>query len=167
MHRRRLLAVLAFAAALAVFARPGSAQQGQLQLPGFKPPPPAPIRPYQTVPVTPPAALNDPSFTAFRNQLGEVAARKDRAALAKMVVTQNFFWLQDKNLADPHKSGIDNLAKAIELDAPDGSGWQVLGGFATEPSAAESPQQPGVFCAPADPKLDPSALEALAKATQT
>jgi hypothetical protein len=166
MHRR-LLATLGFAAAFAAFAQQhGSAQQGQL-LPGFKPPPSAPIKPYQAVAVTPPAALNDPSFTAFRNQLGEVAAHKDRAALAKMVVAQSFFWMQDKNLADPRKSGIDNLVKAIELDAPDGSGWQILGGFATETSAAESPRQPGVFCAPADPKLDPSALEALAKATQT
>jgi hypothetical protein len=138
-----------------------------LPLPGFKPPPAPPIKPYQSVPVTPPSRLDDPSFTEFRNQLGEVAAHKDRAALAKMVVTQNFFWMQDKNLADPRKPGIDNLAKAIELDAPDGSGWQILSGFATEASAAEPPQQPGVFCAPADPKLDPSALEALAKATQT
>jgi hypothetical protein len=164
---RRLLAVSAFAAIIAAFAvHPGSAQQGAQQgqspLPSFRPPPPASIKPYQAVSV-----LNDPSFTAFRNQLGEVAARKDRAALAKMVVTQNFFWIQEQDLADPHKSGIDNLAKAVELDAADGSGWQILGGFATETSAAESPQQPGVFCAPADPKLDPSALEALAKATQT
>ena len=167
MHHR-LLAVLVFAAAFAAFAeQPGLTQQGQSVLPGFKPPPPPPIKPYQTVAVTPPTALNDQSFTAFRNELGEVATRKDRAALARMVVTQNFFWMQDKNLADPRKSGTDNLAKAIELDAPDGSGWQILGGFATEPSAAESPQQPGVFCAPADPKLDSSALEALAKATQT
>jgi hypothetical protein len=165
MHRRPFF-VLAFAAALAALAaRPGLAQQGQVPLPGFRPPPAAPIKPYQAIAVTPPAPLNDPSFTAFRNQLGEVAARKDRAGLAKMVVAQNFFWVQDKNLADPRKSGIDNLAKAIDLDAPDGSGWQILGGFATEPSAAE--QQPGVFCAPADPKLDTSALEALAKATQT
>jgi hypothetical protein len=42
-----------------------------------------------------------------------------------------------------------------------------LAEFATEPSAAESPQQQGVFCAPADPNLDTNALEALAKATQT
>ena len=101
MHRR-LVAVLAFAAALAALAQqPGSAQQGQLPLPGFKPPPPAPIKPYQPVAVTPPPAMNDPSFTAFRNQLGEVAAHKDRAALAKMVVTQNFFWMQDKNSRRP------------------------------------------------------------------
>jgi hypothetical protein len=167
MHRR-LLAVLAFAAAFAAFGQQhGSAQQGQLPLPGFKPPPSPPIKPYQAVPVTPPAPLNDPSFTAFRNQLGEVAAHKDRAALAKMVVAQNFFWMQDKNLADPRKPGIDYLAKAIDLDAKDGSGWQLLAVLTTELSAAESPQQPGIFCAPADPKLDPSALEALAKATQT
>jgi hypothetical protein len=168
--RRRLIAALAVAAAMAAFAGvPGSAQQGQLPLPpgGFKPPPPPPIKPYQAVPVTPPTALNDPSFAAFRDQLAGVTAHKDRAALAKMVVAQNFFWIQDKNLADPHKSGVDNLAKAIDLDAADGSGWQVLAGFATETSAAESQQQPGVFCSPADPKLDQNALEALAKATQT
>jgi len=47
MHRR-LLAALAFAAGLAAFAQqPGFAQQGQLPLPGFRPPPPAPIKPYQ------------------------------------------------------------------------------------------------------------------------
>ena len=48
---------------------------------------------------------------------------KDRAALANLVVAQNFFWIQDKDLADKNKSGIDNLAKAIDLDAKDGSGW--------------------------------------------
>jgi hypothetical protein len=168
--RRRLIAAFAITAAITAFSgAPGSAQQGQLPLPpgGFKPPPPAPIKPYQAVPATPPAALNDPSFAAFRNQLGEVAAHKDRAALAKMVVAQNFFWVQDKNLADAHKSGIDNLAKAIDLDAADGSGWQILAGFATEASAAESPQQPGVFCSPADPNIDQNAFEAVVKATQT
>jgi len=168
--RRRLIATLAIAAAVAVLAEhPGLAQQGQLPLPpgGFKPPPPPPIKPYQTVPVTPPPTLNDPSFIAFRNQLAEVAAHKDRAALGRMVVTQNFFWVQDKNLADPHKSGIENLAKAIDLGAADDSGWQILAGFATEASAAESPQQPGVLCSPADPNLDTTALEALTKATQT
>jgi hypothetical protein len=168
--RRRLITALAIAAAVAVLAEhPGLAQQGQLPLPpgAFKPPPLPPIKPYQTVPVTPPPTLNDPSFTAFRNQLAEAAAHKDRAALGRMVVTQNFFWVQDKNLADPHKSGIENLAKAIDLGAADDSGWQILAGFATEASAAESPQQPGVLCSPADPNLDTNALEALTKATQT
>jgi hypothetical protein len=164
--RRGLLAAVTIAAAMAGFAaHSGSAQQLPLQ--GFRPPPAPPIKPYQAVTVTPPAPLNDASFTAFRKQLADVAAHKDRAALAKMVVAQKFFWIQNKDLADPHKSGIDNLAKAIELEAADDSGWQVLAGFATEPSAAESPQQPGVFCAPADPSLDQSAFEALIKATQS
>ena len=58
-------------------------QQG-LNLPGggLKPPPPPPIKPYQSVAVTPPAPFNDPSFVAFRKQLADVAANKDRAALA-------------------------------------------------------------------------------------
>ena len=168
--RGRLIAALATAAVVAVCAQnPLSAQQGQLPLPpgGFKPPPPAQVKPYQAVPVAPPPASNDPSFSAFRKQLGDIAAHRDRAALSKIVAAQNFFWVQDKNLADPHKSGIENLAKAIDLNAADDSGWEVLAGFANEASAAESPQRPGVFCAPADPNLDMNALEALAKATQT
>ena len=47
-------------------------------------------------------------------------------ALAKLVVAQGFFWIQDKDLADKNKPGIDNLAKAIDLDAKDGSGWDVV-----------------------------------------
>ena len=167
--RRVLLAGLTIAALMAACgANPSIAQQGQLPLPGFRPPPPPPIKPYQAVPVTPPPALNEPGFIAFRKQLGEVAAHKDRGALAKMVVTQNFFWIpQDKDLADPRKSGIDNLFKAINMGTSDDSGWQVLTGFAGEPTASESPQQPGVFCSPADPNLDQSAFEALMKATQS
>ena len=171
--RRPLIAVFMIAAAtMALAADPALAQQGQqpqLPLPpgGFKPPPPAPAKPYQLVAATPPAPLNDPSFVTFRNQLGQAVAHKDRAALGKLVAAQNFFWIQDQDIADPHKSGLDNLAKAVGLDAQDDSGWQTLAGFANESSAAESPQQEGVFCAPADPHLDPNALEALAKATQT
>jgi hypothetical protein len=167
--RRGLLAALTIAALMAAFgANPSAAQQGQFPLPGFRPPPAPPIKPYQAVPVSAPPALNDPSFIAFRKQLADVAARKDRGALARMVVTQNFFWIpRDKDLADSRKSGIDNLFKAIDIGASDDSGWQVLGGLATEPTAAESPQQPGVFCAPADPNVDQNAFEALIKATQS
>jgi len=50
------------------------------------------------------------------------------------------------------KPAIDNLAKAINLDAKDGSGWDVLNGYANEPTAAEPwPQQKGILCAPATP----------------
>jgi len=172
--RRSLVAVFVFAAAAVAFAgHPSMAQQdqqpGQLPLPpgGFKQQPPAPVKPYQPVAVTPPAPMNDLDFTAFRNELGQAAAHKDRAALGKLIVAQNFFWIQDKDVADPHKSGLDNLVKAVGLDAQDDSGWETLAGFANEPSAAESPQQDGVFCAPADPNLDANAFEALTKATQT
>jgi hypothetical protein len=165
--RRHLIAAAITLATLMGFAAPGFAQQGQAQLPNLRPPPPAPIKPYQAVAVTPPAPLNDPGFIAFRKALADAAAHKDRAALTKLVVAQKFFWIQDKDLADPKRSGIDNLAKAIGLDAKDGTGWDVLTGLANEPTAAESPDRKGVFCGPADPNIDPNAFEALGKTTQT
>jgi hypothetical protein len=159
---------LAVLAILALGAAPGLAQQG-LTLPGggLKPPPLPPIRPYKPVAVTPPAPFNDPSFIAFRKELGEIAGHKDRAALGRLVVPQNFFWVQDRDLADKHAAGIDNLAKAISLDAKDGSGWGVIAGYATEPTAAQLPQHQGILCAPAEPTIDAPAFEALGKATDT
>src|SRR5580658_4721240 len=148
LMNRRATAVAVTLAALAIFSAPSFAQQGQPQLPNLRPPPPAPIKPYQAVALTPPAPLNDPSFIAFRKQLADAAAHKDRAALSKLVVAQKFFWLQDKDLADPKKSGFDNLANAVGLDAPDAPGWDSLASFANEPTAAESPDQKGVFCGP-------------------
>jgi hypothetical protein len=170
MRRPIAAATLTLAALLLLPVHHSSfAQQGQLPLPpgGFKPPPLPPVKPYQAVAVTAPTAMTEPSFVAFRKQLADIATHKDRAGLAKLIVAQNFFWIQDKDLADTHKSGVDNLAKAIGLDAKDDSGWQILGGLAGESSAAESPQQQGVFCAPADPNIDPAAFETLGKATQT
>ena len=170
---RRLLLVPALTLAAAMLAAPpGSAQPGQVPLPpgGFKPPPPPPpppIKPYKPVAVTPPVPFNDPSFVTFRKQLGDVAAHKDRTALARLVLAQGFFWIQDKDLAEKRKPGVDNLAKAIDLDAKDGSGWETLAGYAGEISANELPQQKGVFCAPSDPAVNPAEFEALGKATQT
>ena len=63
----------------------------------------------------------------------------------------------------PQEAKID-CDKAIDLDAKDGSGWETLAGYANEPTAAESPQEKGVFCSPADPTIDAKALEALGKA---
>lgn len=154
-------AVAAFAM---LAAAPAVAQQGLLPL---KPPPPAPIKPYQAVAVTAPPVDNDPSFVAFRKQLGDAAAKKDRAALAHLIVAQNFFWTQDRDLADKRKSGIDNLARAIGLDAKDGSGWELLNEYATEPTAAELPNQKGILCAPALPGIDPKAFQALVESTGT
>ena len=164
--RLPFIAVTFAFAALLIPPGIGLAQQGQPGLPQLAPPPPAPVKPYKPVAVAPPAPFADPSFVAFRKQLADIAGHKDRAALAKLVA-QKFFWMQDKDLADPRKSGIDNLARAIELDAKDGPGWDIIAGFANEPSAAESPDQKGVYCGPADPSIDPAAFEALTKATQT
>jgi hypothetical protein len=162
------IAALALAA-VTLFPDSSRAQQGQLPMPpaGFHPPPAAPIKPYQPVSVTPPTPFNDPAFVALRKELGDTAAHKDRAALGKLVVAQDFFWIQDKNLADPQKAGIDNLAKAIALDAKDGSGWDTVTAYANEPTLAELQQHKGVFCAPADPIIDPAAFGALVKATGT
>src|SRR5258708_24628377 len=159
-----ILAVLAAAATPA----PVLAQSEQKpQILPLKPPPPPPIKPYTPVAAKPPAPYDDAAFVAFRKQLSDVAAKKDRAALAKLVVTQGFFWIQDKDMADPKKPGVDSLAKAIDLAAKDGSGWAALGGYGSEPTAAEVSDRKGVFCAPADPTIDPQAFEALGKATQT
>jgi hypothetical protein len=145
---------------------PASAQQGIELLP-LKPPPPPPIKAYKPVAVTPPQQTNDSSFAAFRKNLADIAAHKDRAALAKLVVAKGFFWQQDRDLADKGKPGIDNLGKAIDLDAADGSGWGHLAAYAAEPTAADDPDHKGVICAPALPGLDINAFQALIEDTQT
>jgi hypothetical protein len=131
------------------------------------PPPVAPIKPYAPVTVTPPTAFSDPSFIAFRKNLSDVAQHKDRAALATLVVASGFFWLQDKDLADPSQSGIDNLTKALDLDSNNENGWETLAEAAAEPTAAEPPQHKGIFCAPAPPGFDPQAFINLLQTTDT
>jgi hypothetical protein len=131
------------------------------------PPPPPPIKPYTPVPITLPQAFSDPSFVAFRKNLSDIAQQKDRAALAKLVVTTGFFWLQDKDLADPSKPGIDTLAKALDLDSQNENGWETLAEAAGEPTAAEPPQHKGIFCAPAPPGFDPQAFVNLLQSTGT
>jgi hypothetical protein len=171
MRRLLVAAALIFVALPIVTPKLGYAQ-GQLPEPpvGFQPPPPAPpppINPYKPVSAIPAGPYSDPTFAAFRNTLADIAKRKDRTALAKLIVPQDFFWVQDKNLADPSKSGVDNLAKAIDLDNPNGSGWDILTSDAADPSLAELPQDKGLFCAPAPPKFDPQAFQALFQDTET
>jgi hypothetical protein len=162
-----------FAAIVAMTVSPelGRAQGQSQQVPmppgGFKPPPMAPVKPYRPLAISPPPAYNDAAFVAFRKQLADTAQKKDRAALAKLVVPQGFFWMQDKDLADKRKSPIANLTTALNLDAKDGSGWQALEGYANEPTAATLPDRPGMVCAPADPTIDPKAFQALVQSTQT
>jgi len=161
--RHYLIATSLILTACLVAAAPGRGQQ----LPQLKPPPVAPVKPYPAVAVTPPTAFADPSFTAFRAQLADAVQHKDRAALGKLVVAQGFFWMQDKDLADKRKPGIANLATAIDLDAKDGSGWDMLDGYAHEPTGEPLPDRQTVICAPAAPRFDLKAFEALIKSTQT
>jgi hypothetical protein len=171
---RRCVAVttsILTAVALCALTAAGASAQDLPQPPvGFKPPPPPPpppVKPYNPVAVKLAGPYSDPSFAAFRKELGAAAAKKDRAALGGLVVPHDFFWIQDKNLADDSKSGIDNLAKAIDLDNPNGAGWRVLATDASEPSLAELPDNKGIFCAPAPPDFDASAFEALVQQTDT
>ena len=163
---RRSLASACFAALMMAALAPETGH-AQAQLPRLTPPPAAPIKPFKSIAVTPPAPFNDPSFAAFRKTLGDIAERKDRAGLAKLVVSQGFFWVQDKDYADKRKSGIDNLAKAVDLDAKGGGGWDVLAGFATEPTASALAQHKDIVCAPADPTLNTQDFEDVAKSTDT
>ena len=158
---------LAGAALFASLAGAAVVAQAPAQTP--TPPPiqaPAP-GPYTPVPITLPPAVNDPSFDAFRQGLAEIAQKKDRAALARLV-TANFFWIpEDTDLADKRKSGIDNLAKALGLEGPDAIGWDALAAYAAEASAIADPQRKGVFCAPSEPVFDEKAADELANATHT
>jgi hypothetical protein len=129
---------------------------------------PAPPKPYKAVQVRLPSPINDPSLEAFRKDLGGIAQRKDRAALGRIVVAKGFFWDNDSGKgADPRKSGIDNLATALGLDAKDGSGWEGLAAAAEEPSASADPEKKGVVCAPAMPEVSEKDFGDLTKATQT
>jgi hypothetical protein len=157
----------AFAVAL-LFAAPLGAQAQPKQPPQKGPPPVAPAKPYTPIAVKIPGPVSDPSFEAFRKQLGEVAAKKDRAGLAKMVVAQGFFWDGEKgDQADKKKSGLDNLSTAVSLAGKEPVGWDMLQGFAFDPTGTPYPGKQGVICAPADPQFDEKQLEEVAKATGT
>jgi hypothetical protein len=169
MRRAMIAAAFLVAAALLLVPESGLTQDQSQQVPmppgGFKPPPMTRVGPCKAVAVTPPIVSTDPSFAAFRKQLGEVAQHKDRAALAKLVVAQGFFWMQDTDLADKRKPGIANLVSAIDLDAKDGSGWEALSSYANDPTSQQLPDHPNVICAPAEPNVDPKAFDELVKST--
>ncbi len=140
--------------------QPQRGQQGQ--------PPQAAAKPYKAVAISAPPPVADPSFEAFRKQLAAAAEKKDRKALGGLVVAQGFFWMGEKgDKADKRKPGIDNLAKAIQLDSKDGPGWEALAGYASDPTGTPFPNRKDTICAPADPNYNAKELEDLAKATGT
>jgi hypothetical protein len=138
-----------------------------VQQPGL--PAPAKPMPYQPVAVQLPATVSDPTFETFRKQLASIAERRDRAALARLVVAKGFFWIpdNDKDAADRLQSGIDILARAIGLDDPNGGGWEIIASFAMDPTADFDPDRKGVLCGPGDPDFDAKAGEQLLNATGT
>lgn len=124
-------------------------------------------QPYKPVAIELPQPVKDPSFAAFRKQIADVAKRKDRAALAKHVAG-NFFWMiDDKDIAQKGRSGIDNLARALYLDNPDTEGWDILAAFAADATADPMQDRKGVICAPGEPKHDSAAAAELGNATGT
>jgi len=130
---------------------------------------PAPVKPgpYKVVAIKPPTPVSDASFEAFRKQLADIAKKKDRAALARLVAA-SFFWIpEDADVADKAKPAIDNLAKAIGLDGTDAFGWEVIAEYAGETTGLPDPQRQGVICAPGEPGFDEKAADELANATQT
>jgi hypothetical protein len=178
--------VAASISSLLLAAAPALAQ-GQLPRPGQLPPAggqgappprgpaaappqqqqPAAAKPYNAVTIGAPPPVSDPSFEAFRKQLGAVAQKKDRKALAGLVA-QNFFWMGEKgDKADKKKPGLDNLAKAIGLDGKEAPGWDALGAASTDPTGMPFPDRKDTICAPADPVFNPQEFEALAKSSAT
>jgi hypothetical protein len=158
MSATRLLC--ACAAVLMAGSAPAAAQN--------RVPPPTPAIPYKPVMITPPKPMTDESFEAMRKQLGEAAQRKDRAAMALMVVAQGFFWQREnRNAADKRKSGFDNLSAALGLNNKAGAGWEILSGYAEDPTASPSPAHNGALCAPAEPAFDGKEFDGLIKTTHT
>jgi hypothetical protein len=145
----------------------GQAPQQQQQQQRPQQPAAAAAKPYQPVAISAPAPVNDPSFEAFRKQLGAVAERKDRRALAGLVA-RTFFWIGETgDKADKKKPGIDNLARAIGLDGREGVGWDRLLDYSAEPTGTASPDLKDTICAPAEPNFDGQAFDELLKTTAT
>jgi hypothetical protein len=119
------------------------------------------------VPVKLPQASTDPSFEAFRKELGEVASGKDKAALGKLVAAHFFLMGEQGDKADKKKSAMENLAAAIGLEEGDGAGWDALLAASQEPTLEAFGQGQGVMCAPATPAFDDKAFEQLLKTTGT
>jgi hypothetical protein len=129
---------------------------------------PVPPKPYKAVTVTTPVPVADPAFEALRKQAGEAAQKKDRAALAPLVVAQGFFWQRDgRDRADKRKSGVDNLATALSLNSKGGAGWDILFSYTDDPTASPSPVFKGALCAPGEPAYNAAAFADLLKSTQS
>ena len=160
----KVLTVLLLAVAIAALVvAPALAQK-----PAAPPAPAVLAPPYKPVTITPPGDLTDAAFTALRVQLADAVKKRDAAALAKLVVGTGFFWERDKgDAASKRRTGYENLSAALGLSNKDSAGWDMLAGYAEDPTASAAPSRKGVFCAPADPAHDVAAFDRLLKTTQT
>ena len=148
-------------------APPPQAQKGAPPPQAQQQPPSAPPAPYTALAVAPPKPYTDPSLAAFRQQLAAIAQKKDRAALAKLVLAKDFFWLKEEGNAAGKKTGIEALATALSLAAKDGSGWETLGELVSDETASPYPDRPNTVCSPAGPDFKTEDLEKLVAATKT
>lgn len=170
-----LVATACFAVAAPALAQaqrpsaPPAAAQPQQAPAAQAPQAQAPAKPYAPIAVKVAAPPADPSFAAFRKQLGDIAAKKDRAALAKLVVAKDFFWETEAgDKADKKKSGIDNLGAALGgFTGPDAAGWETLEAAAAEPTVEPFADKKAVLCAPAAPQFDEPAFEKVTQDTGT
>jgi hypothetical protein len=95
---------------------------GQTQPRVQQPPPAAKVGPYKAVSVTPPQAISDATFETFRKQMNEAAQRKDRGALTKLVVAQDFFRLREMVIVPTRKNPASTISQR-----PEQQGWRWLG----------------------------------------
>jgi hypothetical protein len=183
MPQRRIVVsslALIFAAGLTLSSAqaqqrpPGPAQAAPPRgpAPAAQAPQVPPPQPYREIAVRLPQPASDASFATLLKQIAEIAMKKDRAALARLVVPTNFFWIGEVNgregdKADKRKSGIDNLAAVLELDAKEGYGWDALAQPPAVPTYEPVPQRNGVVCSPARPVFDGQAAEQLDRAIGT
>jgi hypothetical protein len=159
-----IAAVLAAAALLCA----ASAAMGQTPPAAPQPPPQAPAKPYNKVTLSMPARVSDPALDALRKQIADIAQRKERAALAPLIVSQGFFWEREAGSgADDKKSALDNFAAAVGLDAKDGSGWEAVADYAAEPTAAQVGDRKDLVCAPVMPSFSDEEFLDIVKATDT
>jgi hypothetical protein len=155
----KILTAVLLAAAIAA-ASPAHAQKPSAA--------PAQGTPYKPLAITLPGDMTDATFAALRYQLSEAVKKRDATAVSKLVTTAGFFWERDKgDAASKRRSGFENLSAALGLNNKDSAGWDMLAGYAEDPSASPSPGHKGAYCAPADPGYDVAAFDKLLKATQT
>jgi hypothetical protein len=124
--------------------------------------------PYPPVGLTLPNALDDAGWQSFRKQLAAAARGRIYADLASLVIGIGFFWDRDfTDSYDPRRSGVENLARAIRLEADNGRGWERLAALAAEPTAAPIASLGDALCAPAMPSFDGGKLDDLIDTTRT